>query len=193
MIREELIQKLSQVSFCAIPTVQTEDMGLEYDYITPKGAGSSFGNIGDWPAYKLRKIPDDQWKKIKEKVEQKSLTEADLSGTELGKLVDDLHSIYGDLYARFYPDLPDLLAGIKKLPDELPDFYYCRIDCGSWGDKPDFYIDRKSFLEDFEVHYCSYITEWNEMSDEELQDWLDRTADDLDDFPFQIFDEEEDV
>ena len=163
MSREELIQKLSQVSFCAIPTVITEDMGLEYDYITPNGAGSSFGNIGDWPAFKLRKIPDDQWKKIKDKVENKTLTVTDLNETDLGRMVDSLHRIYGDYYDQYYPVLSDLFAGIKSLPDELPDSFYCRMDCASWGDTPDFFIDRKAFLEDFEAHYCSYITEWEDI------------------------------
>ena len=192
MTRDELLKSLSEVEFCAVPTLMTEDMGLEYDYITPKGAGSSFGNIGDWPAFKLCKIDDQKWKNIKEQVANHSLTDSDLEGTELGRLVESLRYFYGDLYTKYYPDLSTLFAGVLSLPDQLPEYYYCRMDCRSWGDIPDFFSDKKSFLEFFEASYCSDITEWNDMTDAELQMWLDRTEEDLDCFPFQMFEEDED-
>ena len=190
MNRNELIQELSTTRFCAIPTVMTEDMGLEYDYVTSKGAGSSFGNIGDWPAYKMRGIPNPQWKAIKDKIEAKTVEESDLLGTDLEILIQDLRQIYGELYDRFYKDLSETLESATTLPDALPDRLYCRIDLGNWGDKPDFYIDEKQFLEDFESYYCGAIQEWEDMSDKELLYWYDRTKDDLSSFPYSSFTDE---
>ena len=191
MTKTDLIQALSQVSFCAIPTLITEDVGLQYDYITPEGAGASLGNMGEWPAFKLHNIPRERWIELKNKVTNDVLTEADLEGTELGVLFENLHYAYGELYNRFYPSVSSLFKGILSLPDDLPEYFFCRFDCGSWGDKPVFFADEKSFLEDFKAYYCEYITKWEDMSVDELQNWLDRTNDDLDMFPYNVFSEEE--
>lgn len=189
MSREELIQKLSTIPFCAIPTVVTEDMGLEYDYVTSKGAGSSFGNIGDWPAFKMRGIPVEQWKTIKDKVESQTLEEKDLKNTDLGLLVDNLHDLYGNLYEKYYMDISNTFKSVLTLPDILPEQFFCRIDLVNWGDIPDFYVEEDQFLEAFENYYCCDVTEWDDMSDDELNFWYDRIKDDFSSFPYNSFDE----
>ena len=120
MNRSELINELCKVPICAIPTVITMDVGLQYDYITAEGAGTSLGNMGEWPAFKLKGIPTDRWMDIKAKVKNKALSEADLEGTELGLLVENLHRIYGEMYSQFYPDLLIVFLGGTCMRIDLP-------------------------------------------------------------------------
>ena len=46
MNREEMLKELKTIDLRAIPTVATMDMGLQYDYATSEGAGTSFGGNG---------------------------------------------------------------------------------------------------------------------------------------------------
>ena len=60
MTRDELLKKLAMTNFCAVPTVQTMDMGLEFDFVDNIGAGTSFGSIGSWPLLKLEGMSSDK-------------------------------------------------------------------------------------------------------------------------------------
>lgn len=56
MTRNEMLRVLKNVEFCAIPTVATFDMGLQYDYVTSNGAGTGFGGMGSWPIYEISSV-----------------------------------------------------------------------------------------------------------------------------------------
>ena len=53
MNRDELLKQLHNIRVAAQPTVITPDMGLRYEYVTSEGYGEGFGNMGDWPVYRL--------------------------------------------------------------------------------------------------------------------------------------------
>ena len=51
MPRKEMIEYLKTIDVRAKPTIITDDMGLQYDYVTAEGAGTGFGGMGDWPVH----------------------------------------------------------------------------------------------------------------------------------------------
>ena len=78
MTREELLDKLHGIRIGAQPIVITNDMGLQYEYVTPKGYGTSFGNMGDWPAYRLQHISNEKLQMLQAKIRDRTLTVEDL-------------------------------------------------------------------------------------------------------------------
>ena len=191
MTREEMLEKLKQVKFCAAPTVYTMDMGIEYDYITAEGAGTCLGRIGEWPAYRMRGIAEEQWQTIQRKLQDATICEADFAGTDIGVVIESLHSVYGDMYDKYYDNPSETYAGLTELPAILPEYFYCRFDIRAWGEKPDFFADRDEFLEAFRDAYCYDVVPWEEMEDEDLEMWLARTEDDLAEFSMNEFGEDE--
>lgn len=77
MTREEMIKKLENAAFCAVPVMMTMDMGVQYDFITPEGAGSLFGTLGEWPAYCVQVVEESKWRRIREKVANGTVDEAE--------------------------------------------------------------------------------------------------------------------
>lgn len=58
MTGKELIKKYdleNEIVLSGI-TVETFDMGFQYDFITVDGAGTSFGNMGCWPASVINSV-----------------------------------------------------------------------------------------------------------------------------------------
>ena len=185
MTRDELLNELKSVEFCAVPTVMTMDMGIQYDYVYPEGAGSGFGGMGMWPAYFISGIENGKWIEIKQKLKSEMLTVDDLEGTELGIFANNLfEDYYGACFRTI--DLNDMLRGLIDLPDDLPDRIYILFDMGDIGyegHRPEFYIHKKDLLEAFQDAYCTDIEPWDEMGTEELQEWYERIDDEFDEFP----------
>ena len=189
--RESLLEALSHVKFCAVPTVYTMDMGLEYDYISSEGANTCLGRIGEWPAYKLGRISDDQWKEIVQKLHNHELSEADFKGTDIGLIIQRLHEVYGDMYDDYYQDTIETFADLSGLPASLPEEFFCLIDVRAWGEKPKFFVDYDEFMEAFREEYCYDVIPWDEYDDQDLAWWLSRAEDDLSEFPLNTFEDDD--
>ena len=43
-----MLEQLHKTEFCAVPTVQTMDMGIEFDFVDNCGAGTALDSIGSW-------------------------------------------------------------------------------------------------------------------------------------------------
>lgn len=180
--REELIHKLQKVSFCAVPTVATFDMGLQYDWIGPNGAGTGLGNILSWPAYRIRTIHAQRWQEIQKKIRMKDLKIDDLKDTDLLELAKTFVAAYNI----HYDCLADLFIDLADFPDHLDCDFFCLFDDVSWACQPEFYASKDELLSRFEDKYCGGEVAWEEMGIEELKEWLDRSEDDLSHFPFNI-------
>ena len=177
--REQLLNKLHDVPFCAIATVVTEDMGLQYDYISSEGSGTGFGGMGRWPAYVFAPIPNDLWHMIRGKLNDGSLRIEDLDGTELKEFAEDLFESY---YGGFFRDIEllDMMSGLKDLPESISTPFYCLFDMGDSGyanHRPVFYATEGDFIEAFIDTYCSYFDKWEEMDTEDLENWWERIED----------------
>lgn len=177
--KKELICELQKVKFCSVPTVQTFDMGLQYDYICSEGAGTGLGNILSWPAYRIRKIGDEQWSIIQSKISNSTLSMKDLTATDLFALAE----IFTQANCVKYHNLADLFNDLCDFPKRLSGDFFCLFDDVSWAWRPEFYSSEKEFLCRFEDKYCGGHVAWEDMGLEELEDWLSRSQDDLSEFP----------
>ena len=179
MKRTEMINELTQITVVAAPTAETIDMGLQYDYITANGAGTSLGVMSSWPVYKLNVIGVDQWKAIRENIRTQTIMKSDFDGTDIEKLIIKMHSIYGDQFKKYYSDTASIFDDLLTLPEELDVDFYCILDIYVPGEKPVFFADKKELQAAFVEKYCIDIINWEEMSDEEISAWTKRLEEDL--------------
>lgn len=175
MKREEMIKVLSGVGIRTIPTVATEDMGLQYDYITPEGAGTGFGGMGAWPLWHFGPINTDRWPMILDAIHAGNITIDMLNGTGLDIMLREVQSLDEPIdYAKLLRKLP----GLGRTDTD----YYCLFDVGQWHDSDsevEFYPDKASLLARFAKDYCDSLQTWDSMDDDELADWYARLSDDL--------------
>ncbi len=186
MNREEMIGELKKTDLRAIPTVITMDMGLEYDYATTEGAGSGFGGMGNWPMHMFGPIEKEQWMKIREAINDKTLEISDLKGTGLVGFLVQVKTINYEI------NPTEILKGLTSLPEDQTNVFYCFFDTGLWYDgteKPEFYTSEKELKEKFIDHYVSDLTRWEEMNDDELKHWYGRLQNEMEVLPICTYDE----
>ena len=179
MTRNEMTAYLSEIDLRTTPTVITEDMGLQYDYITSKGAGTGFGGMGDWPIWRLPTLSTDKWEHIRSAIQNGTLTEEDITETGLDDIVEKAQQTSSCTAAT-------ILKNLLVLPAELEgNCYYCffdgnqRFDDTTFIPEPIFYTDELKVKKAFIDEFVSSITTWDEMSDEDIEFWYNRTHDDL--------------
>ncbi len=175
MTREEKIKIMKSAGLRAAPTVMTFDMGLEYEYITPEGVGSGFGGMGSWPALAFGPFPEEKWNKIITAIRNKNLTMDMLAGTGLDTLADEVHSFEEVPLHELYEKLPLVQNPQNK--------FYSLFDTGLWYAAPPEFLDSKEELEKrFKEDYCGWITPWNELSDNNVDNWYEKLHDKLNEF-----------
>ena len=126
--REDLITQLQQLGFRAAPTLATFDMGLQYDCICHKGAGTGLGNMICWPAYFFRVIDDLEWTTIRKKIIDGSLGVNDLQGTDLYEFAI---SVLTSSSKTENESLATLLSDLKRFPEHFDSEFYCLFDDGT--------------------------------------------------------------
>ena len=170
-----MINALKAAGLRATPTVATDDMGLQYDYSTPEGAGTSFGGMGSWPALAFGPIHPEQWKRIIEGVQSGSLTVETLAGTGLDEML-------GSIYTLDKLDPVDVLKNILLVASQTGVFY-CLFDTGVYyAEEPVFFASLEELEKAFIDNYCGDTIPWDEMDDSEIENWYDRLSDDLSEF-----------
>jgi hypothetical protein len=182
MTREEMIEELSAISLRAVETSYDYDTGIHYDFMKAKGAGSGTDRLGEWPLFHLKGIANEKWQQIREKVKNKSLTVADLEGTDLGILSEDLLRFRLNADAE---EISEVYQGILSLPEDIEKGFYCICDLGSWDKTAEFYGDEESCIDAFERHYCWDYIAWENMDIHELESWYSRMKGDLSELPFE--------
>ena len=184
--REDIIKQLQELGFRATPTVATYDMGLQYDCICHDGAGTGLGNMISWPAYFFRKIDNLKWETIREKIIDGTLCIEDLQGTDLYEFVN---SVLMNSSKAENEDLAIQLGDLGYFPKHFDSVFFCLFDDVDWDyDQPEFYETKEEMISAFEEKYCIY-TEWETMDDEELEMWLERSKNDLAQFPVNVLDD----
>ncbi len=169
MTREEKLALLHSISFGAWPTVATMDMGLQYEYVTPEGYGCEFGAFGSWPAHKIYDVSAEAFERIKNKLRSGSLQKEDLEGTGLLRFYENVYS----------PFRPDSVPTVSELFKELlhvninDDVVYALCDPLSWSPEAYFYSSYDEMAAAFIDRYQSYTEKWDDLDDEQLDNWID--------------------
>ena len=110
MTKEEMINKLKTIKPTAFPTVGTDDMGIQFDVVTPDGAYTYFGGIGEWPVWFFDRLDNEHIENIKQKLKnRKKVTFNDFQGT-------DIFSFAKRLEIRNEVDLSKTLKDIVNYP-----------------------------------------------------------------------------
>lgn len=172
MTREEMLNKLHSIRLGAQPTVITNDMGLQYEYVTKEGHGEGFGDMGDWPAYRLMNISAETLTYIQKQIRERTLKEEDLTGTDLY------------LFYRYVFDIPRPESCIPEICDFFEDLLsislgdngliFVLCDARQWEPEAYFYSTYDELEEAFADYYVSYIEEWENLDDDELEEWVHR-------------------
>ena len=185
MTRDELLKKLAMTNFCAVPTVQTMDMGLEFDFVDNIGAGTSFGSIGSWPLLKLEGMSSEKLTSIKDKLAAGTLEQSDIAGTDLWLLYNDCTFSRATSVAEFLVDL----ANVHELSEQ---YLWCFCDTTSGNPEARFFETKDELIGYFQENYCYDVQEWDSFDDDELEEWLGRIndKDDLGELRFCSYEDE---
>jgi hypothetical protein len=180
-----MIEALSNVGVRAVPTVATMDMGLQYDFITPRGAGTYFGGMDAWPLWRCSPINEKKWNEVVKAIQAGKVTDDTLHGTGLDIMLGFVQTLEEVDYAILLRELP-----VLNRPET--DFY-CLFDVGEWyepNSMVEFYIDEAEALRAFSDRYCIRPDSWLDMSDEEIITWHERLSGDLERMIYAIPSEE---
>lgn len=182
MTRDELLQELAKTKFCAVPTVQTYDMGIEFDFVEAAGAGTVLGSLSSWPLWRMRSVPLDKFAHIQAKLEEGNLTQEDIAGTDLLLLYKECP------WAKDTP-LIDFFENLRGFEGMDGKYFWCLCDTVNYVPEATFYHTREAIIDSFHDIYCSDVNAWDEYDDGMLEDWLRRIQDkdDLGEFPICCF------
>ena len=172
MTRDEMLSRLHSIRVGAQPTVITNDMGFQYEYVTKEGHGEGFGNMGDWPAYRLKNISSETLSYIQKQIREQTLKEEDLKGT-------DLHLFYRYVFDRprpesCIPEICDFFGSLLSVSIEDKGSVFVLCDARQWKPEAFFYSTYDELEEEFADSYVSYIEEWDNLDDDELEEWVHR-------------------
>lgn len=183
MTREEIIQILHQANVAAELTVLPSEMALECTYITPKGYKYEWMALDHWPAYIISFCNQEDFQSIKEKILNRNFGFPDLRETVLYSLYTAL--VDGNPPTPTVESLCKLFNNLTKLdyPDEGR--IYVLYSAGI----VEFFPDYKLFEAAFAKSYATDVISWENLSDEELKEWLDRTKCEFDRIPCLELDE----
>lgn len=189
MTREEMLNKLHSIRVGAQPTVITNDMGLQYEYVTKDGHGEGFGDMGDWPAYKITGVSNEKLESLKQKVRCNILTVADLENTDL---ILFYNKVFGVCRPEEYiPALCGFFENLISVVSVSENTLFALCDAHQLEPKVFFYSTYDELEKAFTNRYACCIEEWERLEDDELEVWLKRTENELDTIPFIILHDED--
>lgn len=155
----------------AEPTAATYDMGLQYDYISEEGAGTSFGLFSEWPACRIF-INGTDLSKITEKIRRSSLSFEDLKDTCFYSFIEDMDLSSKDI------SLSDFLKNLSDFDVSLDGYIYCLYNCTGpehlIDPVPEFFTEENDLLVRFKENYANNIMRWSDMTDEVRAYWEER-------------------
>ena len=153
MKRDEMLNKLHSIRVGAQPTVITNDMGLQYEYVTKEGHGEGFGNMGAWPTYRLENISTEVLNRIKKKIQTRALVEEDLQGT-------DLYLFYRQVFdiprpESYIPEINDFFENLLSVSLKSDGLLFIMCDACQWKPEAYFYSTYDELEQAFADCYVS--------------------------------------
>lgn len=178
MTREEMLKKLHNITFRARLTALSSEGCIEVDIIT--GDGTLYNWMGyddfEWNAYLLNSIDKNQWEIILSHLSDGVLTETDIEGTVLHKIIENRKNTDKSDYSPIF-------SSLNAFPKECPQEFYCFIDVDS---NLHFYLEKEMLAKALKEQFSNQVEKWDKMSDEALTEWVS-TYEDYDDIPLSEF------
>ena len=187
MTRVEMISKLSGIKACAANITYTYDIGLFFDVLCSGGVHSEQGyNIGQWPCFKLH-ISEETNRLISRLKEEEFIADDELLENSTIRELCTYHSytnswlVDGDTLAKSVSQIKDALKEIENRQDTL----YAYVSLDDWNVCVAFFLTYEE-LQDFFMDKWSFdCRPWEDMSDEELEEWYQMAMDnDWDGIPY---------
>lgn len=177
--RNDLLDRLHQITFAAFLTVLSSEDALELTTLTSEGISYQWIGYDDWTVYKLALCHPQKWQEISSAIASNTLSLSHLAGTSFERLIK---STIGQNEATSYSSL---LSGLLEIPTVPSETLYCY-----------YYPDEQVFsfaknLDDLKVILAKvYIAEtpWSDMDTDDLEFWLDRYEDEGHEIPCYSFD-----
>lgn len=173
MERNEMLKKLREVKAITTNMVATYDMGMQFDVMTSTGVCTNFGNVGNWPCYKLP-ITSEVIALKERVVKGDDITSSEVLDVEVFKdLLSYTNSFQGSSWVvegkTLETCIANLLSELKAL-DTNREAFYAYADLEEWSEH-----DIKIFTEYEDL--CKYFGEvfgtddelYEDMDDEELK------------------------
>lgn len=152
----------------AEPTVITDDMGIQYDYISNEGAGTTLGLFTHWPAYLIR-INENSLSQIKAKIQNGSLSRDDTENTGILSFLKNVCFSFDN------SSLSNFLNGLTNIENIIDGSVYCLYNQHETNNPvPKFYSDKDEIIKDFQAMYIPEMSSWSSMTEEEINYWENR-------------------
>ncbi len=174
MTRSEIITELSKIHLCVANITYTYDIGLVFDVLTSDGAASEQGyNYSQWPCFKYS-ITDDFKNIIRRIKNDEIIDDNELLNNSIIKEICTIHG-YNDSFVvcdeTLVACIKAIRGEIKAIDDTLVSFY-AYVSLENWNVKVKFFSTYKGITLFFKNECCHLdFTCWNEMSNEELEEW----------------------
>ena len=155
-----MLEKLNSINVGVELVALTSEDALECTYVTSEGTGYEWRSLYDWPTCAIIKnVSTELFNKVKEKLARKTLSFLDIKGTSLEQFYFGEQISIGDFFSNM---------------QEIDTIYNNELYALSIGEKVYFYDNYKSFETAFKKNYAICDTYWENMSDEELEEWINR-------------------
>jgi len=177
MNRDEMLKILHSLKLGVELTALTTEEALDCTYVTSKGVFHEWRALYDWPYYTLNNTECKKLLEIKRKAKQHTLTFEDIEATELKNL-------YSSEMGEDLDSVNIFLANIDNVSRCDDGRLYVSVD----DDVAYFFETYSAFEKAFEERLILSIF-WEDMSDDELAEWVERVTHEELTFQFAEFDE----
>lgn len=187
MNRAEMLAKLHSIKPGVELTVLQSEEALACEYVTQNGYLSEWIGLHDWPVVRLSSVNPVLLEVIKEKIHGGTLTFQDIDGTPIHALLDKFLSEYSDEDSKNYTDdrvLNALLVSLKNVTISAGDELYAIFDSRAALPSFKFFTDYETMAVYFCEDYKGTDSSWEEMSDDDLEQWLERLEEGYEGVPF---------
>lgn len=86
-----------------------------------------------------------------------------------------------------FNNLNDTFSGLLNLPGEITTPFYCLHDLHDPSDIVEFFQLEGDLRNAFHRKYCSNVSLWDDMTNEELEEWIERLNEDFQLFPLTSY------
>ena len=177
MERNEMLRMLHEQRTAAKLVVLSSEMAIECTYVSKQGFKYEWTALDQWPASMITFTSKETFLKITKRIGEQSLKIEDIQGTVLWTIYTDLFEKTGDVNVIFSE-----LANIGYPEDGK--VYLLRTSGGAR-----FFSEYDVFEAWFFEEFVADCTPWDTLSDNELEEWIDRTRSEFDGIPCSEYEE----